>query len=114
MKDQRLAEVVAAKLAPQTKRGQIEEWLMLTKAALMQHAKELQNIQGVCEQLTMMEKFKSSFVNLCNISGKDGESEYDATICDLLGKLPIMKKQRTTINGGSGNSVWAMTFNIDS
>ncbi len=84
VKGQRSTEVEAGKRSPQTKKGQIEESIMLMKAALMEQTKELQDIQGVKEQLMMMEKFKSSFVNLHNKSG-DGDAEYDETVCcDLL------------------------------
>ncbi len=106
VKDQRSTEVEAAKRAPQTKKGQIEESIMSTKAALMEQTKELQDIQGVKEQLMMMEKFKSSFVNLHNKSG-DGDAEYDETVCDLLYQLPIVKKRKAMADGvrsGDGGS----------
>ena len=107
-KDNRSLEVAAAKVAPQTNRGKLEESMMKSKAALMEQTKEQQYIQGVQNQLMMMEKFKSSFVNMHNRTG-DGDAEYDETICDLLAELPIMKKRKATklskVGRGDSSSV---------
>lgn len=100
-KDHRASEVAAGKVAPQTNRGQLEESMMKTKAELMEQTKEQQYIQGVQNQLLMMEKFKSSFVNMHNKMG-DGETEYDETICDMLAELPIMKKRKAASASGVG------------
>jgi hypothetical protein len=94
VKDQRATDVTMAKSAPHTTKGKIEESMMSAKAALMKQSIELQDIQGVREQLLMMKEFKSSFVNIHNKDSGDGDTEYDETVCDMLSALPIMKKRK--------------------
>ncbi len=96
VKNQRAAEVAAAKTAPQTKKGEIEESMMMTKAALMEQSHYLQNLKGVRDQLDMLKEFKSSFVS------RNGDNEYNDTVCDLLGELPIMKKRKSREEGDNG------------
>lgn len=94
VKDQRATDVASGKSAPQTTKGKIEESMMSAKAVLMQQSIELQEVQGVREQLLMMKEFKSSFVNMHNKYSGDGDAEYDETVCDMLSALPIMKKRK--------------------
>ena len=93
-KETRAIEVAAAKVAPYTVKGELEELTLKNKNALMEKTNELQEISGVQSQLLMMEKFKSSFVNRYNRNDGDGDAEYDETICDILDEFPIMKKRK--------------------
>ena len=98
--NQRASEVAAAKTALQTKKGEIEESMMTTKAALMEQSHYLQNLQGVWDQLQMLKEFKSSFV------ARNGNNEYNETVCDLLRELSIMKKHKRmgTMGGAAASS----------
>ena len=104
VKDQRASDVAMAKSGQQTTKGKIEESMMSAKAALMKQSIELQDIQGVREQLLMMKEFKSSFVNIHNKDSGVGDAEYDETVCDMLSALPIMKKRKAK-EGGDISSV---------
>ena len=81
-------------MAPQTNKGKLEESMMMSKAALMEHSIELQKVEGVEKQLLLMERFKSSFVQQYNRDDGNGEAEYNSTVCDLIGELPFMKKRK--------------------
>ncbi len=69
-----------------------ERWS--SKAIILQNNIDLQQMQGIEKQLNLMERFKSSFVN---ISTKGGEEGYDQAVKDMLDDIPFMKKH----NGGS-------------
>ena len=105
----RADEAAAAKVAPQTNKGKIEESMMSSKAVLMQQSVQLQETEGVKEQLMMMKEFKSSFVNIHNSDSGDGEAEYDATVCAMLRELPIMKMRNTNRDPSDGGSASTST-----
>lgn len=95
--DARAEEATAAKVAPTTNKGKLEESMMSTKAVLMEQSVSLQQIEGVKEQLMMMKEFQSSFVNMHD------QAKYDETVCNMLSELPIMKKRKADA-GTSGDS----------
>lgn len=101
--DDRAKEVVASKSAAGTNRSQIEENMMTTKAALMAQNIDLQQTEGIKEQLNLMKEFRSSFVNVSNTPGgtATGEKEFDEAVYDMLCELPFMKKRKANNNGGS-------------
>ena len=88
---ERSAEIVASQSAQGTTRGKLEESMLVTKATLMQNNIALQQTEGIEKQLTLMERFKSSFVNT-SVDG--GEAEYDRTVRGMLDDLPFMKKHK--------------------
>ena len=98
--DDQAKDLVAAKTAATTVRGQMEESMLMTKATLMKKNIELQETENIKEQLLLMEKFKPSFVNVNNSmngadgTAVDGELEYDRNIYNLLDELPFRKKQK--------------------
>lgn len=102
--DDRAKEVAAAKISATTVRGQMEESMLVTKAALMKKNIELQETENIKEQLLLMEKFKHSFVNVSSSRNGadgnpvDGHLEYDRNIYNLLDDLPFRKKQRAENN----------------
>jgi hypothetical protein len=86
-------EIVASKVASVTVRGELDESMMRTKATLMEQNIELQATEGIEKQLNLMDKFKSSFVNVYGENdASSGQREYDMAVCDLLHELPFMKK----------------------
>jgi hypothetical protein len=86
-------DIVASKVASVTVRGELDESMMRTKATLMEQNIELQETEGIEKQLNLMDKFKSSFVNVYGENdAASGQREYDMAVCDLLHELPFMKK----------------------
>jgi hypothetical protein len=80
-------------VASVTVRGELDESMMRTKATLMEQNIELQATEGIEKQLNLMDKFKSSFVNVYGENdASSGQREYDMAVCDLLHELPFMKK----------------------
>ncbi len=72
---------------------------MVTKATLMKQRIELQEIEGMKEQLLMMNEFNGSFVKYHdNMQDGNGEKEYDKTDYKMLNGLPIMKKCKLKTN----------------
>ena len=94
---------MAAKLAPGTVRAEMEESMLVMKATLMKKNIELQEKENIKEQLLLMEKFKTSFINVSK-NGKagdevDGEMEYDKNVYNLLDELPFRKKMKAQADG---------------
>ena len=88
-------EIIAAKVASVTVRGELDELMMRTKATLMEQNIELQETEGIEKQLNLMDKFKASFVNVYGeVDATSGEREYDMAVFDLLHELPFMKKRK--------------------
>jgi hypothetical protein len=94
--------IVVSKLASATvqremdeSRLKIDESMLKTKAKLMEQNIELQETEGIEKQLHLMDKFKSSFVNVYGQQNpENGNREYDIAVCDLLHELPFMKKRK--------------------
>ena len=94
----------AAKSGPGTIRGEMEESMLVTKATLMKKNIELQETENIKEQLLLMEKFKSSFVNVSKGTAGDdvdGEMEYDKNVYNLLDELPFRKKMKAHADADS-------------
>ncbi len=89
--EERRTEVAIAQTAQGSTRGKLEESMMSTKATLMKQNIELQETEGIREQLNLLERFKPSFVNT---SVEEGEQEYDRAVRDMLMELPFMKKRK--------------------
>ena len=67
--------------------------MLRTKAKLMEQNIDLQETEGIEKQLNLLDKFKSSFVNIVREqNSENGKREYDLAVCDLLHELPFMKK----------------------
>lgn len=97
----RAKEVIAARSASGNIRGELEESMMKTKATLMAQNIELQETEAIEKQLNLMDKFKSSFVNVHGRqSEEEGVHEYDTAVVDLLNELPFMKKRKAAGNNG--------------
>ena len=103
LSDDRGKAYVAAKSAPGTVRAEMEESMLVTKATLMKKNIELQETENKEKQLVLMEKFKTSFINVSK-NGKagdevDGEMEYDKNVYNLLDELPFRKKMKAQADG---------------
>ena len=69
--------------------------MLRTKAKLMEQNINLQETEGIEKQLNLLDKFKSSFVNIVREqNSENGKHEYDLAVCDLLHELPFMMKKR--------------------
>ena len=67
---------------------------------------DLQETENIKEQLLLMEKFKSSFVNVSwSVAGDgvDGEMEYDRNVYNLLDELPFCKKMKASMEADAAN-----------
>jgi hypothetical protein len=95
-------QIIASKMASVTVRGEIDESMLRTKAKLMEQNIELQETEGIEKQLTLLDKFKSSFVNIVGEeNSENGKREYDLAVCDLLHSLPFMKKRKEAAEAAS-------------
>jgi len=70
-----------------TKRGELEESMMDTKAKLMKSNIDIQETECIQKQLALLKEFKSSAFN-------NEEDEYDSAVRDLINELPLMKKRK--------------------
>ncbi len=103
---ERATAYATAKSAPGTVRGEMEESMLVTKATLMKKNIDLQETENIKEQLLLMEKFKSSFVNVSRSvagDGVDGEMEYDRNVYNLLDELPFRKKMKASTEGDAAD-----------
>ena len=88
-------QVIVSNMAAVTVRAEIDESMLRTKAKLMEQNIELQEMEGIEKQLNLLDKFKSSFVNIVGEQNpENGKREYDLAVCDLLHDLPFMKKRK--------------------
>jgi hypothetical protein len=88
-------EIVEQKLASVTARGELDDSMMRTKAKLMEQNIGLQETEVIEKQLNLMDRFKSSFVNVYGEFDEiSGQREYSMAVCDLLHELPYMKKRK--------------------
>ena len=95
MSKAREKEKVVQKMASVTARGKLDDSMMRTKAKLMEQNIDLQETEGIEKQLNLMDRFKSSFVNVYGeLNEINGQREYDMAVCDLLHELPYMKKRK--------------------
>jgi len=93
--EDRAKEIMLAKTSSATIRGELDESMMRTKATLMKQNIEILNTEGIEKQLNLMDKFKSSFINVHGReSAEEGLRQYDTAVCDLLHELPFMKKRK--------------------
>jgi hypothetical protein len=102
LSDDRGKAYVAAKSAPGTVRAEMEESMLVMKATLMKKNIELQEKENIKEQLLLMEKFKTLFINVSNGKAGDevyGEMEYDKNVYNLLDELPFRKKMKAQADG---------------
>ena len=89
----RIQSVAASALAQGSTRGKLEESMMSTKAILVKQNIVLQETEGIEKQLSLMERFKSSYVNT-STDAAGGEHEYDMAVREMLDDLPFMKKRK--------------------
>lgn len=97
---ERAVDIASGPTAQGSTRGKIEETMMVTKAALMKKNVELQEMEGIEKQLSLMDRFKSSFVN----TSATGQEEYDKAVREMLEEMPLMKKIRSTNKDGTSTS----------
>ena len=67
--------------------------MLSTKATLMKQNIVLQETEGIEKQLSLMERFKSSYVNT-STDATGGKHEYDKVVREMLDDLPFMKKRK--------------------
>ena len=91
--DERMQSIASLALAQGSTRGKLEESMLSTKAILMKQNIVLQETEGIEKQLTLMEMFKSSYVNT-STDAAGGEHEYDMAVREMLDDLPFMKKRK--------------------
>ena len=91
--EDRVDAIASSALAQGSTRGKLEESMLSTKATLMKQNIVLQETEGIEKQLSLMERFKSSYVNT-STDNAGGEHEYDMAIRDMLDDLPFMKKRK--------------------
>ena len=85
--------IASSALAQGSTRGKLEESIMSTKATLMKQHIVFQETEGIKKQLSLMERFKLSYVNT-STDAAGGEHEYDKAVRDMLDDLPFMKKRK--------------------
>ncbi len=96
--EDRAKEIMAAKTSSASIRGELDESMMRTKATLMKQNIEILDTEKIEKQLNLMDKFKSSFVNVHGReSAEEGLRHYDTAVCGLLNELPFMKKRRAEV-----------------
>jgi hypothetical protein len=94
--EDRAKEIMLSKTSSATIRGELDESMMRTKTMLMKQSIEIQETEGIEKQLNLMDKFKSSFINVHGMhSEQEGQREYDTAVYDLLNELPFMKKRKS-------------------
>jgi hypothetical protein len=96
-------EVARSNKQSTTVQGKASEEMFLAKAEMMKQNATLGNIELVEKQLTLLERFKTSFVKVQQSKGQDGELEYDKTATSLLQELPFMQK-RSAVEGTAAAS----------
>ena len=70
-----------------SKRAELEESMMDTKAKLMKSNIDIQETECIEKQLALLEKYKGSAFD-------NEEEEYDSAVKDLINELPLMKKRK--------------------
>lgn len=105
MKEREAEERTAAakdKPSSTTVQGKASEEMFLAKAEMMKQNATLGNIELVEKQLTLLERFKPSFVKVQASKGRNGVLEYDKTATSLLEELresnSIDEAYKTNIN----------------
>ena len=91
--EERADAIASSALAQGSTRGKLEESMMSTKATLMKQHIVFQETEGIEKQLSLMERFKSSYVKT-STDAAGGEHEYDKAVRDMLDDLPFMKKRK--------------------
>jgi len=91
--EERVDVIASGALAQGSTRGKLEESMLSTKATLMKQNIVLQETEGIEKQLSLMERFKSSYVNT-STDAAGGEHEYDTAVREMLDDLPFMKKRK--------------------
>ncbi len=71
--------IASSALAQGSTRGKLEESMLSTKATLMKQNIVLQETQGIEKQLSLMERFKLSYVNT-STDAAGGEHKYDKAV----------------------------------
>jgi hypothetical protein len=77
--EERVEAIASSALAQGSTRGKLEESMLSTKAMLMKQNIVLQETEGIEKQLSLMERFKLSYVNTSTDTA-GGEHEYDMAI----------------------------------
>ena len=91
--EERADAIASSALAQGSTRGKLEESMMSTKATLMKQHIVFQETEGIEKQLSLMERFKLSYVNT-STDAAGGEHEYDKVVRDMLDDLPFMKNRK--------------------
>jgi len=101
--EERVDVIASGALAQGSTRGKLEESMLSTKATLMKQNIVLQETEGIEKQLSLMERFKSSYVNI-STDAAGGEHEHDTVVREMLYDLPFMKKSRSNTLHPSSHS----------